>query len=297
MSKYRRRNRISGQWSARLIEMLESPAYRALSLSAHRLISRIEIELANHGGNDNGRLPVTKQDFIDYGISSPRLVASAIREAEALGFIRVTQRGRGGNAEHRQPNHFLLTFAHGRDSRAEAPRHDWRRIKTIEEAEAIAVGARNAKDASAVASGRRNWRVRKIENRYHKVEPKPVPQSGTETTKFPVPQSGTTGSGEKVVPLSISRGGGGGSGGVCEKVQQAPGQPEPDESNGGDTGRGKIPWTTPWLVEIEVTPEERATLERSPGFVVPGDVALIAEDRQGWLAPPAARRAYKGDMA
>ena len=41
-----------------------------------------------------------------------------------------------GNAEHRQPNHFLLTFAYGRDSRAQPPTHDWRKIKTIEEAEA-----------------------------------------------------------------------------------------------------------------------------------------------------------------
>jgi hypothetical protein len=32
----KRRNQISGQWSPRLIEMLESPAYRVLSQSAHR---------------------------------------------------------------------------------------------------------------------------------------------------------------------------------------------------------------------------------------------------------------------
>jgi hypothetical protein len=46
----RRRNKISGQFSAHLIEMLESPAYRALSRSALMVISRIEIELAHHGG-------------------------------------------------------------------------------------------------------------------------------------------------------------------------------------------------------------------------------------------------------
>src|SRR5215471_11346856 len=111
----KRRNRISGQWSPRLIEMLESPAYQALSLSAHRAMARIEIELAHHGGNDNGRLPVTKLDFVQYGIS-PRLVAPAIRELEALGFIRVIY-GRGGNSEYRQPSLFFLTFAHARDSR------------------------------------------------------------------------------------------------------------------------------------------------------------------------------------
>jgi hypothetical protein len=140
-SAFKRRNRISGQFSPRLIEMLDSPAYRTLSLSEHRVISRIEIELASHGGNDNGRLPVTKQDFLDYGVSHDQ-VAPAIREAEALGFIRVMERGRGGNAEHRRPNLFRLTFAQDRDSHREPPTHDWRRIKTFEEALEIAQTAR-----------------------------------------------------------------------------------------------------------------------------------------------------------
>jgi hypothetical protein len=120
-----RKNRIGGQWSPRRIEMLESPAYRTLSLSGHRVVSRVEIELAKHGGNDNGRLPVTKQDFIDYGVHNAA-VAPSIREAEALGFIRVTERGRGGNSEHRKPNLFWLTFAHARNSQFEPATNDWR---------------------------------------------------------------------------------------------------------------------------------------------------------------------------
>src|SRR5437764_13729108 len=116
MSAIKRRNRISGQWSPRLIEMLESPAYRVLSLSAHRVISRVEIELAHHGGNDNGKLPITFEDFVAYGIDRAA-VAPAIREAEALGFLRVTERGRGGNEEFRRPNLFFSTFSHGRDKR------------------------------------------------------------------------------------------------------------------------------------------------------------------------------------
>ena len=64
----KRRNAITGQWAARSIEMLENPAYRTLSLSAHRALARIEIELAHHGGNDNGRLPVTFDDFVQYGV-------------------------------------------------------------------------------------------------------------------------------------------------------------------------------------------------------------------------------------
>jgi hypothetical protein len=201
----KRGNKINGQWSPRLIEMLESPAYRTLSVSAHRVISRIEIELAHHGGNDNGNLPVTKHDFMAYGMDH-NAVAPAIREAEALGFIRM-KRGRGGNAEHRQPNRFFLTFAHGRDSRASPPTHDWRKIKTIEEAKVIAEAARAAKDPHAV----RFAEARKTKHQYGKPVPKPVRQTRTENATSPVRKTRTTGKGPKPVPLSISRGGGRGS--------------------------------------------------------------------------------------
>jgi hypothetical protein len=197
--RFKRRNRIDGQFSARPIDMLESPAWRALSLSAHRIIDRIAIELAHHGGNDNGRLPVTKLDFVEYGIS-PRLVAPAIREAEALGFILVTERGRGGNAEHCQPNLFFLTFAPCRSS---TPTHEWRKIKTIEDAETRARAARDNKDARAVKFAEQ--RARKTESRYHKVGLVPDPQSVPGSAQLPDPQSGSIGSGHKVAPLSISR--------------------------------------------------------------------------------------------
>src|ERR1700723_503854 len=157
MSNHPKRwNKISSQFSARLIEMLESPAYRVLSRAAHLVISRIEVELGHHGGNDNGKLPVTVNQFVEYGVYSDS-IAPAIREAEALGFIRV-ERARGGNAEHRTPNKFFLTYAHGRDSRALPPSHDWRRIKTEEEAKRIASKARTAKNPRAIAHGERGWK-------------------------------------------------------------------------------------------------------------------------------------------
>jgi hypothetical protein len=129
----KRRNSINDQWSPRRREMLESPAYRVLSQSAHRAISRIELELCYHGGNDNGQLPVTFDDFVEYGIDRAS-VAPALREGEALGFFRITARERGGNREYRTPNKFYLTFAYGRHSRAKPPTDEWRKIKTIVEA-------------------------------------------------------------------------------------------------------------------------------------------------------------------
>ncbi len=148
----KRRNTITGQWAARSIEMLESPAYRVLSLSAHRVLSRIEIELAHHGGRDNGKLPVTFDDFAGYGVRR-HSIAPALDELEILGFIKITQRGRRARgAEYRRPNLFLLTTR----PELEGMRPEqcgWRRFKTTEDAEAALEGVktegRNLKAASA----------------------------------------------------------------------------------------------------------------------------------------------------
>lgn len=147
MSKYnagtagaKRKTPIGGQFSPRLIEMLESPAYRVLSQSAHRFISRLEIELAHHGGQDNGKLPCTFDDCQQYGIHR-HAIGPAIREAVALGFVEVTEQGSAGNAEHRRPSLYRLTYrpAHGIPDDGS---HEWRRIKTVEDAINISAMAR-----------------------------------------------------------------------------------------------------------------------------------------------------------
>jgi hypothetical protein len=148
----RRRNRILGQFSARTVEMLESPAYRVLSLGARRVLDRIEIELAHHGGNDNGRLPVTFDQFVEYGMNR-HTVAPAIREVCALGFVEVTERGFAGNAEFRRANRFRLTYRHFGNAK---PTDEWRAITTTEVAEMTACRARQAR-----APGRRSRRSQK----------------------------------------------------------------------------------------------------------------------------------------
>jgi hypothetical protein len=137
--KLAKRNKIVGQFSARLVEMLESAAFRVLSPSGHRILARVEIELGHHGGQDNGKLPVTFDNFVDYGIHR-HAIAPAIRECEALGFLEVTQRGRAGNAEFRCPNLFRLTYV---TAPGPPPTHEWRKIETIEQAEMLARNARN----------------------------------------------------------------------------------------------------------------------------------------------------------
>jgi hypothetical protein len=133
-----RRTSIGEQFAPHTISMLRSPAWRALSLSARRVLDRIEIELADHGGTDNGRLPVTYDNFEQFGIHR-HAIGAAIREVVALGFVEITDPGRAGNADWRKPNLFRLTFRNTKY----APTHEWRKI-TEEQAEQIARTARTA---------------------------------------------------------------------------------------------------------------------------------------------------------
>ena len=134
---YHRRNKFEGQFAGRLRAMLESPAYRVLTLSAHRLLSRIEIELCKHAGEANGKLIVTYEQFIEYGIHKDA-IAPAIREVEALGFVEA-EHGQAGNREYHWPSAYRLTYhSVGRAK----PTHEWKRFDTIEKAKASARDAR-----------------------------------------------------------------------------------------------------------------------------------------------------------
>jgi hypothetical protein len=133
-----KRTAIGGAFAALLVEMLESPAWRVLSLSGRRVLDRVGIELAHHGGADNGRLPVTFEQFIEYGMDR-HTIGPAIRECEALGFLEVTEQGRAGNAEFRRPNKFRLTY---QPSKSHERTHEWRKIETIEAAQLLARASR-----------------------------------------------------------------------------------------------------------------------------------------------------------
>jgi len=137
-----KQTQFSGQFIGRLVEMLESPAYRVLSLSARRVLDRIEIEFARHGGKaeENGRLPVTYSDFESYGIDR-HAIRPAIQEALALGFIEITECGSAGNREFRSPNKFRLTYRPAKGIPGDGS-HEWRLFSSIEDAMNIARLAR-----------------------------------------------------------------------------------------------------------------------------------------------------------
>jgi hypothetical protein len=115
-----RRGSIAGAFAWRLIEMLESPAHRALSLSARKILDRLEIEFHRHGGKpeDNGRLPCTFDHFVEFGIHR-HAIRPGIREV-ALGFVEITRKGCAGTAGYRQSTLYHLTYRHPSPSRATA---------------------------------------------------------------------------------------------------------------------------------------------------------------------------------
>lgn len=172
----RRHNKISGQFSARLVEMLESPAYRALSLSGRRVLDRVEIEHAHHGGTDNGRLPVTFDHFVEYGMHR-HSIAPGIREAVALGFLEITEPGRAGNAESRAPNRFRLTYRYADGGQGDGS-HEWRRIQSLDDAEQLAHAARKAKAPKKTKNQCRKMPAFGDKNR-HRTSKSPVTKTGT----------------------------------------------------------------------------------------------------------------------
>jgi hypothetical protein len=140
-TKRRERGAINGAFAWRTIEMLESPAYRALSLSAHRVMARLEIELAHHGGkaDQNGCLPCTYDHLAEFGVER-HAIGPAIRELVALGFVEIVRKGSAGNAGFRQPALYRLTYRHSGSHRETTD--EWKRIMTADEAMKIASSAR-----------------------------------------------------------------------------------------------------------------------------------------------------------
>jgi hypothetical protein len=186
---HRRRNQIAGTFTALLTEMLKSPAWRVLSLSAHRVLDRVAIELRHHGGREGDGLCVTYDDFEKYGMDR-HAIAPAIREVVALGFLRITREGRAGNSEFRRPTWYKLTFVNTVDGE---PTHEWKRIKSLHEADMKAREARVAKP-------------RKTKRQCGKPTPASVGGTPIETGNFPVGETPTNAVGKTPTTLDISGG-------------------------------------------------------------------------------------------
>ncbi len=136
-------NRIGEQFSARPVEMQKSAAWRVLNNAERMMLDRIEIELASHGGKDNGALPVTLANFEEYGVRR-KSVASSRRALVALGFITF-EAGRYSSPTRQDPSKFGLTYKPMAGDRR--PLHRWRRLPDdITACDRIVIDARKSED-------------------------------------------------------------------------------------------------------------------------------------------------------
>jgi len=107
---------------------------------------------------------VTYDDFVNYGIHR-QSIRPAINELIALGFLEITRKGRAGNAEFREPNLFRLTYRHSKGVPGDGS-HEWRSIKSNDEAERLAKTARAEKSQTQCRKSSRS----SDENRHRKAK-------------------------------------------------------------------------------------------------------------------------------
>ena len=131
-------SKIDYQFAPFPFEMLASPAWLALSPNGRRVVDRLVVEHGRHGGKENGKLPCTYNDFMVAGVRDGS-VSDAIREAVALGFVKVTERGRAGNGEFRRAAQYEVAFL---NKQGRKPSNEWAAIQTREEAARISAEAR-----------------------------------------------------------------------------------------------------------------------------------------------------------
>jgi hypothetical protein len=143
-------------------EMYESAAFQELvkHSRARIVVDRVAYEHLRHGAKENGRLKVTFDNFVAWGMSRSR-VGDAIAIAEALGWIKLVERGRASFEDARSPNQFAVTWqAIG----TALPTNDWKRIWSEETASARVAGAIKMREAERAANTQRNI-SRRLRNR------------------------------------------------------------------------------------------------------------------------------------
>ncbi len=97
------------QWAWLTFNLLQSPAWRALSVNGRLLIDRVLVEHMNQGGSENGNLAVTYADLVAWGIRR-NSIAPAISEAIVLGLIEF-EPGRASHISGKgHPNRFRVAW-------------------------------------------------------------------------------------------------------------------------------------------------------------------------------------------
>lgn len=132
------------------LDMLASPAFRALSRNAFAVLHRLLWEHVVHGATANGELVVSHAQFEAFGVNR-NLVAKAVAELEAAGVVSVLRRGKiaGRNA----PNLYRLTWlgGWGADGEKIPPSNEWK-ARTAGSVKAATERRKRAKEARRSAA-------------------------------------------------------------------------------------------------------------------------------------------------
>lgn len=132
------------------LSLLTSPAWRALTWDARRVLDRLMVEHLSHGAHTHDRLVCTYADFAAAGIRQ-RSIAGAIRQCVELGLVIVTKRGTPSISTRRQPSEYRLTFLGGRErGKYVPPTDEWRAVESDRQAAACLERAAGMKSASHV---------------------------------------------------------------------------------------------------------------------------------------------------
>jgi hypothetical protein len=108
-------------------EIMESLAWRSLSLAAKQALDRVMLEHMAHAGCMNGELIILYDDFVKHGIDR-RSIAKAIDICVCLGFLDLIQRGIRAYGPARRPSVYGLTWLDRCDRTFATNR--WRNIRT-----------------------------------------------------------------------------------------------------------------------------------------------------------------------
>ena len=119
--------------------LLNSPAWLAMSDQCRKLVDALMAEHADHGGLENGNLMAPYNMLQSRGMRRGNIL-NAIVEAEALGIVDPT-RGVRSYGSRRAPSSYRLTWLGTPDGLMAT--NEWRAIKTTEEANTRISNARD----------------------------------------------------------------------------------------------------------------------------------------------------------
>jgi hypothetical protein len=112
-------------------DLLMSPAWLAMSPQCRKFIDALMVEWADHGGGENGNLKAPYDMLQARGMRRER-VLDVVIEAKALGIVDPA-RGQRSYGSRKAPSIYRLTWLGTPDGLT--PTHEWKAIKTAEEAE------------------------------------------------------------------------------------------------------------------------------------------------------------------